>query len=172
MRTVHCSGHLGGGGSGCLPRGCLPREGMPRGVSARGRVSAQGGCLLCVCPGGCLPGMCVSAWAVYTPPSVDRMTDACENITFPQLLLRTINITFYVTNLLMMIMFRPKRFDLCFYRRWCRRPVNSSVALGAVGALSRIAAAMRFALRLLLGNRLDTSCSRKWKKKLYSDIGF
>ena len=27
------------------------------------------------------------------PPPVDRMTDACENITFPQLLLRTVNIS-------------------------------------------------------------------------------
>ena len=58
MRTVHCSGRLGGGGSaqGSI---CL------QGVSAWG-VSAQG---------------------VYTSP-VDRMT---ENITFPQLLLRTVN---------------------------------------------------------------------------------
>ena len=31
MRTVHCSGCLGGGEGGCLPRGCLPRR---RGVSA------------------------------------------------------------------------------------------------------------------------------------------
>ena len=28
---------------------------------------------------------------VHLPP-VDRMTDACENITFPQLLLRTVKI--------------------------------------------------------------------------------
>ena len=27
---------------------------------------------------------------VYTSPPMDRMTDACENITFPQLLLRTV----------------------------------------------------------------------------------
>ena len=63
-------------------------------------------------------------------------------------------------------MFLHKRFELFFCRRWCRQPVNLSVALGAVGALSRIVAAMRFVLRLLLGNRLDTSCSRKWKNLL------
>ena len=34
--------------------------------------------------GGCLPG------GVHLPPPVDRMTDACENITFPQLLLRMV----------------------------------------------------------------------------------
>ena len=39
-----------------------------------------------VCPGGCLPG------GVYTSPPVDRMTDACENISFPQLLLWTVMI--------------------------------------------------------------------------------
>ena len=67
-------------------------------------MSAQGGVCLpsvgCVCPGGvylgavCLRGVSVqgvSAQGVYTPP-VDRMTDAPENITFPQLLLRTIKI--------------------------------------------------------------------------------
>ena len=65
MRTDRCSGRLGG----CLPRG----------VSAQGRV---------VCPGwGCLPSG-VSAWGCLprgcTPPPMDRMTDACENITFQQ----------------------------------------------------------------------------------------
>ena len=64
MLTVRCSIRLLGGvwPGGCLPRGvCLPMG-----------VSAQGG----VCPGGgCLPD---------THP-VNRMTDACENITLPQL---------------------------------------------------------------------------------------
>ena len=46
-----------------------------------GGVSAREGCL-----GGCLPRGVV----LYTYPPVDRMTDACENITFPQLLLRTV----------------------------------------------------------------------------------
>ena len=46
------------------------RGGLPGGVSAWG---------------GCLPGRC-------TPPPVDRMTDACENITFSQLLSRTVTI--------------------------------------------------------------------------------
>ena len=66
------------------------RGGSARGVSAQ-RVSAQEGvCLGIVCPvgvsacGGCLPG------GMYTSLPVDRMTDACENITFPQLLLRMV----------------------------------------------------------------------------------
>ena len=55
------------------------------GVSAqdgRGGVSAMGGSAE---EGGFCPG-----W-VYTFP-VDRMTDACEKITFPQLLLRTVKL--------------------------------------------------------------------------------
>ena len=89
MRTVRCSSRLLEGvsawgvsaqeggvcpGGGCLlRRGCLPGRGVSAqegGVCPEG-VSAQGG----VCPEGCLSD---------TPP-VDRMTDACENITLPQL---------------------------------------------------------------------------------------
>ena len=66
----------------CLSKGCLPRG-----------VSALVGCLLGgVCSrGGCLLGAgvgVVSAQCMlgYTPhPPVNRMIDACENITFPQL---------------------------------------------------------------------------------------
>ena len=57
-------------GGRCLPRGCLPWEGcLPRGCLPRGRG---------VCSGG-----------LHYPP-VDRTTDACENITFPQLLLQMV----------------------------------------------------------------------------------
>ena len=47
MRTIHCSGPLGG----CLPRGCLPGEGVSaqEGCLPSGVVSAQGDG---VCPGG------------------------------------------------------------------------------------------------------------------------
>ena len=74
MRTVRCSSHPGRGG----------------------RVSAQGG----VYPGGVSPvGRClprgVSAWqGVYTSSPCGQ-TDTCENITFPQLLLRTVITTKY-----------------------------------------------------------------------------
>ena len=65
------SAHWGGQPRrGCLPSGCL-HIGVCPGVGG----SLPGGEVL---PRGC------------TPPSVDRMTDACENITFPQLLLRTV----------------------------------------------------------------------------------
>ena len=63
MRTVRCSGRLGGGG--CAWGAC-----PERGVSARERYLLGGG----VCLGGCTPPM-------------DRMTNACENILFPPLLL-------------------------------------------------------------------------------------
>ena len=49
-----------------------------------------------VCLGGCLPGRClprgwvVSAKGACTPPPVNRITDRCKNITFPQLPLRTV----------------------------------------------------------------------------------
>ena len=76
MRTVCWA--LGGGG-------------LPGGLSAQG-MSAHGG----VWPGGCLPrgvsaerdvwpGGCVSHITHGGDRSVDRMTDACENITLPQL---------------------------------------------------------------------------------------
>ena len=65
MRTVHCSGRLDGGS---LSGGV---EGLPRAG---------------VCPGGrgCLPG----GEADNHP--INRITDRCKNITFPQLLLRTV----------------------------------------------------------------------------------
>ena len=52
-----------------------------RTVRCSGHLLGEGG----VCPWdvsarGCLPD----------PPNADRMTDACENITFPQLMLRTV----------------------------------------------------------------------------------
>ena len=88
MRTVHCRGRLPRLGvcpGGCLPRGCLPKgvclgEGVCLG-SAWGCLSR--GCL----PGGCLPR------GLYTLPGpkadtpLNRITDRCKNITFPQLLL-------------------------------------------------------------------------------------
>ena len=79
MRTVRCSGRLGGGmlaqgvpaHGGCLPRG--------QGVSGRGVLPRRGVCPAGVCPEG-----------VYTSPRWH--TDTCKNITFPQLLLRTVKI--------------------------------------------------------------------------------
>ena len=76
---------------GCIPsaavavRGCLPRE-----VSARGKVCLPmgEGCLPMgggVCPGGCLPGWGAQCILGYTVPPVNRITDACENITLPRL---------------------------------------------------------------------------------------
>ena len=75
----------------CIPTGCVPSAavaiswggGLPgRGVSAcQKRVSAR----------GCLPdrGGCLPCRGVYTSPPRGQ-TDAYENITFPQLLLRTV----------------------------------------------------------------------------------
>ena len=82
MHTVHCSGHLRRGGicpevcaqdrvcaSGLrVSRGCLPREGVSR---------------------GCIPacnGADIPRWTEF-------LIHACENITFPQLLLRTATTT-------------------------------------------------------------------------------
>ena len=74
MRTVLCSGRRGGdvccGGGGW----CLLWEVSAVGGVCRG-VSAQGG----VCQGVSAP---VHA-GIHTP--VNRITDACENITLPQL---------------------------------------------------------------------------------------
>ena len=47
----------------------------------------EGGCLPgTVCLGGCLPGEC-------TPAPVNRITDRCKNITFPQLCMWMVNIS-------------------------------------------------------------------------------
>ena len=62
----------------CLSCVCLGVSALEGGLP-RGRGFARG----VVCPWGVCMG-------VYTPSPVDRMTDACENITFPQLLLRTV----------------------------------------------------------------------------------
>ena len=88
MRTVSCSSSL---------RVCV--GGVCPGGSARGGVSAWGVSLsawVSVCPGGCLTRE-VSAWGVSArgylprggvcplPLPVNRITDACEKITLPQL---------------------------------------------------------------------------------------
>ena len=84
MRTVRCSSRLLGKGGCCLPR---------KGVSAcQGGVCLPGGMFACqgvVCPEGVclLGGLCLPGW-VYT--SLCGQTDTRENITFPQLLLRTV----------------------------------------------------------------------------------
>ena len=66
------------GGRECLPEGggvCLGEFAQVEVASACGDV--------------CLGKRCLPRWDVHLLP-VDRMTDASENITFPQLLLRTV----------------------------------------------------------------------------------
>ena len=65
----------------CIPVGCVP--------SAAVASPGEGG----ICPGGCLPRSCVCPGGVHHPP-VNRISDRCKNITFPQLLLRTVIIGF------------------------------------------------------------------------------
>ena len=80
-RTVRCSGCFGG----------CPHGGPPRGVYPRGVSPQEGGvCLGVVCPEGCLPGR-------YTPLDQEAdtlphrgQTDTCENMTFPEILSRTV----------------------------------------------------------------------------------
>ena len=80
---------LGLGGVCLHPGGVCSLGGVcSRGVSALG-VSAPGGCLL---PGGvCCRGVSALGGGVsqhgqrQTPPPVNRITHACENITLPQL---------------------------------------------------------------------------------------
>ena len=74
MHTARSSGRSGGvsGPGGCLVLGCLvPGVSALGGVCSHG-VSARGG-------GVCLGG----AW--WRHPTVDRIRDACKNITLPQL---------------------------------------------------------------------------------------
>ena len=68
----------------CIPVGCVPSAAMT------------------VCRGGCLPrgvsaGRCLFGGVfqgVSARHPVNRITDRCENITFPQLRLRVVNISF------------------------------------------------------------------------------
>ena len=84
--TVFCSGHLSRGEYACGGGGVYPG----------GSVSVQEGCMPkggCVCLWGCLPrGVCLLG---CTPPPCGQ-TDTCKNITFPHLLLRTVNISQFV----------------------------------------------------------------------------
>ena len=74
MHTVRCSGRLGR--EGVCPGGCMPREGVCLG---------GGVCLVGNLPKG------VSVWGgVNLPLWTEFLTDTCENITLPQLLLRTV----------------------------------------------------------------------------------
>ena len=68
--TVHCSGRRRGGRGGWV----YPSMHWAGGVCPGGCLSGGGG-VLDVCPGE----------EVSAAPPVDRMTDACENITLPQL---------------------------------------------------------------------------------------
>ena len=63
----------------CVPEGCASAQGgcLPRGSDQWGLTSG-------VCPGG--GGRMSARGGVCQTLPVDRMTDACENITFPQLL--------------------------------------------------------------------------------------
>ena len=87
----------GGGGSaqggvcwGCLARGCLPGGICPGGCLPGG--SAQGGiCPLGVCRGGvCLGGVSQHALRQTHPSCGQNSWHMLENITFPQLRLRTV----------------------------------------------------------------------------------
>ena len=82
MRAVRFSGRLGGGGV-CPGGVCLV-------VSAGegGSGFYLGGCL----PRGCLPKGGVCPRGVHLPLPVNRNTDRCKSITFPQLRLRTVTI--------------------------------------------------------------------------------
>ena len=82
--TVSRGGCLPGGGGACLEGGCVPGGGVP---AWRGGACLEGGCLpgggVPAWRGGCLPGGGVPAWrgGTWHPPPVDRITDACKNIT-------------------------------------------------------------------------------------------
>ena len=82
---------------GCLPRGCLPSGGVCLGGSAHGDVCLGGSAHGDVC----LKGVSVHG-GVHLPPSVNRITDRCKNITFPLLRFRAviIKLTTIISNVL------------------------------------------------------------------------
>ena len=80
---------------GYIPVGCVPSAAVAAG--GRGGVSQHALSMVCVCVSQHAPGRgvsdqgCVSAWGGVCPggvchtPPVNRITDACENITLLQL---------------------------------------------------------------------------------------
>ena len=83
MRTICCSGRLS-------------RPAHPPATHAPDHATPYHACppathTPCqICPLPCTTPPCHAPCHAQPPPPVDRMTDACENITFPQLLLRTV----------------------------------------------------------------------------------
>ena len=61
-------------------------------------LGRRGMCIpACIGQGGCIPacigkGVYAQCMLGYTPPPVNRITDRCKNITFPQLRLQTVMI--------------------------------------------------------------------------------
>ena len=80
MRTARFNGHFGGRGRilGSLPLGLGRGSVHPPGQTPPGRHAP-------------LP---ISFWDISPPPWTEFLTHACENITFPQLLLRPVKIFF------------------------------------------------------------------------------
>ena len=74
----------------CIPVRCVPPACLPSVFGGEGGVASRG----CIHPRGCIQrGVCIHMSCVLdapTLPPMDRMTDTCENITFPQLRSRTI----------------------------------------------------------------------------------
>ena len=91
----------------CIPVGCVPSAAV---AIWGGRRVGVGVCPVCVC-------VCAMGQTPARPP-VDRMTDACENVTFPQLLSDWSLILFTPTSwlLLMAVLLR-------FGRRYLKEPV-------------------------------------------------
>ena len=82
MRTVRSSSHVYPSmhWALCIPA-CTGQGGVSEHALGGGRVYAKG----VSAQGGCLPGEggCILACTeADTPPTVDRMTDRCKNITF------------------------------------------------------------------------------------------
>ena len=67
----------------------MPGACMPRGCACPGGVHAQG---VCMPRGVHAQGVCMPAGMLCMPPRTEFLTHACENITFPQLLLRAVKI--------------------------------------------------------------------------------
>ena len=81
---VSVQGSLSGGGKSMCGGRSLSAGLCPEGVSVQGSL----------CTGSlCLGGLCQGV----QPPPVNRTTDRCKNITFPQLRLRMVKIYFHIS---------------------------------------------------------------------------
>ena len=128
MRTIHCSGRLSC--HACPPPCMPPAMHAPLPPTMHAPLHA---CPHHACPWPCMPAAmhapypptCMSPCHACPPhPPVNRVTDTCKNITFPQFCLQTVNM--YLERVVESL----EQTDVLYYKPWgsCRKPQTDQCA--------------------------------------------